>query len=461
MYPGWMVIGTSDPFSDPLAEYEEIVNSARAHSYAAREGLCWLYECENCSSAVTATPGYPFLGVALDPAPWYSAEDPDSEGFLGVIGLAVEGADNSTRQASVTMSTSGTGVIGPTYMGPRALVVRALAVATDECSLQYGLTWLRAQYNTEYNPCGGDMLTFFDCCPCLCPEADTETRLCWARDYDQLGPDEPVCDPTFWPLTYDQLASGPPTDDEWCSWPQNYNRLQIGPPTWTCCVESCVAPYFRQFHNVRVTEGPTVLQRPALHSRGAVAELEFTITCGDPRLHSLPVSAAAQWIEGGDPLMDVETPPPAPSPYPTRTVPSPPVPEVPTFAETWVRSAVPLRGFSDQILPGIRSRVRIRANGTDSGPVRLGLWRGSERIGGYTIPYVAHNTGVVVDGASALAYVNQDFQPLSAFVRDWGGRWPRPLPDLPHGEYLLTVDQDAERPVRLFVDVESVAIGAG
>jgi len=462
VYAGWMVIGSGDPFGDPLAVFEEIINNARAHSYATSKGLCWLYECEDCDSALTATPGFPFESVRADPAPWYSANDPDSEGFLGVIGMEVQGAENSTRQANVMMSTSGIGVIGPTYMGPRTLVIRALAIATDECSLQYGITWLRGRYNAEYNECGGDALTFFDCCPCLCPEAEEGGTTCWATNYNELGPGEPLCAPAFWPNTYNELEAGPPTDDEWCTWPTIYNRLQIGPPTWTCCVESCVAPYFRQFKNVRVTEGPTILNHPKLYSDGAVAELEFTITCGDPRLHSLPVSAAATWVEGGEPVVDVVPPAPRPNPYAsTLPIPNPPVPDLPPLATSWVRSTIPLRGFSDQILQTVAPRVRVRANGTDSGPVRLGLWAGDERIGGYTIPFVASQTGVVVDGRTAMANIDERYEALPGFVRDWAGRFPRELPELPHGEYRLTVDQDATRPVRLRIDVETIALGAG
>jgi hypothetical protein len=32
--------------------------------------------------------------------------------------------------------------------------------------------------------------------------------------------------------------------------------------------------------------------------------------------------------------------------------------------------------------------------------------------------------------------------------------------EVPHGEYTLTVDQDADRPVRLLVDVSLAAVGS-
>lgn len=462
MYPGWMVIGANDPFGDPLATYEEIVNSARAHAYARLAGLCWLYECEECDSAITATPGFPFDGVAADPAPWYDANDPDSESFLGVIGMAVDGADNSTRQANVTMSTSGIGVIGPTYMGPRTLVVRALAIASDDCGLQYGLTWLRGQYNTEFNPCGGDALTFFDCCPCMCPEAEEGGPPCWATNYNELGPSEPACNPEFWPTSYNELIQGPPNDDEWCAWPRIYNRLIVGPPTWSCCIEACIVPYFRQFLNVRVTEGPIVLNRPKLYSGGAVAEIEFTITCGDPRLRSLPVNTVVSvLVDGGEPVVEpMMAMAAASNPYVTTPVLAASALTIEPLATDWVRMTLDLPGFSDQILLSIAPRISIRANGADSGPVRLGLWAGDTRIGGYTIPFVSQSAPVIIDGRTAFTFLDSGIEALPGFVQGWDSRFPGALPDMPHGEYTLTVDQDAALVVPLYVDVETVAVGA-
>jgi hypothetical protein len=508
MYPGWMIIGTQDPIGFP-GDYTEIVNSTRAYAYADYAGLCWLQDCSECDAAAVVTPGYPYTSPITDPAPWYDENDPDSWGFLGVIGLDVEGADNSTRQATVTMGISGIGVIGPTYMGPRTLVIRALAIATDECALQYGLTWLRQQYGTEQNPCGGDSLTFFDCCPCVCPD-DAPGGPCWAETYGELkgtprcigeawwpltyaeetfGPPDPmqwwpdtysqettplvtvtwwpdsyeeeIFGPSsiYWPDTYGELITGPADPfEDWCIWVETYRDLRLGPPDWTCCVDACVTPYMRQYHNVRVTEGPMVLQKPQLNSQGAVAEIEFTIVAGDPVIHAMAVQAARGWVTGGTRV--VETAPliqPFVNPY--RSVPPEPVVAVPALANSWVRETLPIKRLTDQVLLGVEPLVRVRAAGERSGPVRLGLWAGDQRVGGYTIPFVAERSSIIVNGPDAFYRAPGGYEQLSAFVRDWDGRWPRQV-ELPHGDYTLTVDQDADRPVRLLVDVSLAPVGS-
>lgn len=467
MYPGWMIIGTQDPLGE-AGEFTEIVNNPRAFAYANRAGLCWLQDCNECDPAALVIPGWPFVGVKEDPAPWYDQANPDSWGFLGIIGLDVTGEDSSTRTASVTMGINNVGAIGPTYMTPRTMVSRALAIATDECSLQFGLAWLRKQYATQHNPCGGDTMTFFDCCPCVCADPSLPND-CWANTYEELAT-EPACETTWWPATYGELLTGPPgldrsvvvppepippdATDEWCNWIVIYRHLNDGPPQWSCCLNDCVAPYYRQFYNVRVTEGPIVLNSPALNSNGAVAEIEFTIVAADPVVHGTPTRIARAWIEGADPWQDPA--PPAPYVNPYRPTPTPLVEPVQTGP--WVRDTVALPSMDDPVLTGIEPRVSIHANAR-SGPVRLGLWAGETRVAGYTIPFVDPSSQIVVAGKDAYHLSPDGFEKLPVFVRDWDGKWPRQL-DLPHGDYSLTIDQHPDEAVRLFVDVLAAPVGS-
>lgn len=300
MYPGFIAMGADDPFTQPPSEWTEVVNNPRAYAYARKHQLTWLIPCDECDGVETITSkGASFVDVVTDPAPWYDPANPDSNGFYGVLGLEVTGASDSTRQANVSMSITGVGLIGRTYMGPRTMVVRAIAIAEDDCSLEYGLAWLRMNYAQQTNPCGGDPMTYFDCCPCLCDDEGTSGP-CWVVVYRELrdGPD--ACQPQFWPTTYAQLITGPPPPtEEWCSWPIIYRDLRAGPPAWSCCVEACIVPYMRQFHNARVTTGPTILNRP-LMSCGAMAEIEFTIVAADPAPHTMPFTSVRAFI-GGDP----------------------------------------------------------------------------------------------------------------------------------------------------------------
>jgi hypothetical protein len=296
MYVGFITMGADDPFSQPAQEWTEVLNNPRAYAYAKWAGLDWLNPCDECDGVtIVASNGAGYRSPIVDPAPWYAADDPDTWGFLGVIGMEVTGASDSTRQANVSMSINGIGMIGPTYMGPRTMVIRALAIARDDCSLERGLLWLRQQYATQTNPCGGDPMTYFDCCPCVCADEGVAGP-CWAENYGELST-EPVCNPTWWPSTYGELVTGPPDFDEWCDWIDIYRDLRQGPPPWSCCVDDCIVPYMRQFHNARVTAGPTVIRRPEM-SCGALAEIEFTIVAADPVPHSMPFTSARQWLGG-------------------------------------------------------------------------------------------------------------------------------------------------------------------
>jgi len=294
VYPGYLIIGHPDVYGNP-DQATEIVNNPRALTYAAQAGISWLADCDGCEALTLVMAGAPFVNPWDDPAPWYDPNDPDSFGFLGVVGLDVEGAVSSTRQTSVQMGLGGVGVVGPSYMGPRTLVVRAIAIATDDCSLQYGLAWLRDSYHAPTDPCGGDTLTFFDCCPCICETGDMPPD-CWATNYAELR-DGPFCAAGhWWPKTYGEMKAGPPDDSYWCNWVNIYRELRDGPPKWSCCADDCVAPYIRHLYSARVTEGPMLLSNPAMHSGGAMAEIEFTIVAADPHIygpvvHPRPVGA--------------------------------------------------------------------------------------------------------------------------------------------------------------------------
>lgn len=275
-----------------------MVNNERAYAYARWAGLTWLSPCDPCDVVeLIVGDGSRFQSPVLDPAPWYDPDDPDTWGFLGVVGLEVHGDQDSTRRSNVSMGLSGQGIIGPQYMAPREMTVRALALAQDECSLSRGLLWLRGQYGSSKNPCGGDPMTYFDCCPCVCEDDETPGGPCWAHNYLELR-SGPSCDPQWWPATYADVIAGPPAEDEeWCDWPDIYRQLRTGPPAWSCCIDQCVVPYMRQFHNTRVTAGPTILRHPEM-SCGSMVEIEFTIVAADPVPHGMPFMAVREWIGG-------------------------------------------------------------------------------------------------------------------------------------------------------------------
>lgn len=286
-HPGYVAIGLEEP--------REVVNTDRAIAYAnAAGGLPWLLECDACPDlAAVVVDGGEYGAPWSDPAPWFTPRIPDSAGFFGVIGLELAGAEDSTRTASVTTALRGGGVIGLTYNQPRTMTLRAMAVAEADCSLSYGLHWLAEQFMTSQDYCAGDPVSFFDCCPdARCdPTTDVPVGPCWPTTYAGLSAG-PACDPDWWPATYDDLHRGPPylraeSTGDWCDWVGVYHELSTWLPEWNCCHELNVIPRWKSMDNARITAGPTVLSRPSL-SVGALAEIEFEITAGDPVARRMP-----------------------------------------------------------------------------------------------------------------------------------------------------------------------------
>lgn len=297
-YLGYFALGPNvpDPGTPPVFE---LVNSGRAFAYG--EGLAWLDACDDCLD-VDEIFGVPdgYVSIEADPAPWYSDTDADSLDFIGVVGLDATGIDDSTATAPIYQSAGIGGVAGALRFNTRTMVFRVLAIGRNECGLAYGINWLRNLYQLELNICDGDGFYFFDCCPNCGVEPGTESW-CWPADYDALGDPAdpftpnlypantcPTVPPTWWPVTYQDLADGPPVSNTyWCNWPENYRRLTIGPPTYNCDAGTCVLPYVRQFRNTRIIGGPTILQKNVMSDNSVIAQIEFVVVAADPTHYSV------------------------------------------------------------------------------------------------------------------------------------------------------------------------------
>ena len=470
MWAGWMAMGPGDPFA--TTDYFEMVNNARAYAYARNAGIGWLQECTDCEEVAMVVPGGPdFISPILDPAPWYDIDNPDTWGFLGVIGLEVTGDESSTRQVTVTNTLQSGGIIGPPYFGPRTLVFRGILVAIDECSLQAGLDWLRKTTVQSEDPCHGDVLTFFECCPCGCTDdpGDASTP-CWVKTYRELRTDPDACDPDWWPTTYAELIAGPPpTSEDWCTWPRIYLRLKFGEPEWSCCVAECVAPYLRQYHNVRVTEGPIVLSHPAMYSCGAMMEFEVTVVTADPTEYAMPGAQVSLLIGRGEPFdegmglmsLTADDDPfaiPGVTEARTATAVATRTLEAPAQRTSWLRTTAAAEPHPYGTMLSGRAVMIVLRSFADSGEVRLGLWRGGELLGGFWLPFVPAGSMVTIDGMArrTLAELNGTQRPLNGFVRGYDGgplRWPT----LGQGDFTVTVDQEPERATRIAVEVYTAA----
>ncbi len=477
MYPGWMMIGgeTLD------GEFFEIINNQRVFSYADTYGICWLERHTECTNTAYLTPGGPdFHDPASDKAPWYDPLNPDTAGFLGVVGIDVTGSDSSTRTATVTPTLGDGGVIGPLYFGPRTMVIRALAVARDACSLQSGLNWLRCQYQSTTDACTGDTMTFFDCCPCDCPDQQEPGETCWVSTYAELLAGPSLCAPDFWPVTYAQLYNGFVTSEDWCTWLHTYGELATtGPPAWGCCVEPCVVPYLRQFRHVRIIEGPTVLSSwPEMHSGGAFAEIEFTVVAADPNEYTLLTqSLAAVSDGGGTPLTDPTPPaPPTPGSDPFGLLPVirradliPPAIVPPLAPQAWERDAYLIPEPDD------RARLGESVHSIDVLAValterfRIGIWTATiagaadEFVGGWYMPFLPAGDKITIDAMNLIVTTPDATAPggvrrIDAFLRDFDGtalKWIR----APQGDLVVTVDRHPTDIVSVSIAVRSASIG--
>ena len=92
-----------------------------------------------------------------------------------------------------------------------------------------------------------------------------------------------------------------------------------------------------------------------------------------------------------------------------------------------------------------------------AGPLRLGLWTGDYRHAGWSVPWLPANAQLVIEGTSATGVSDGVRRPLPAFLRDWDGRFPRPV-RLAHGEYRVTLDQHPDKAVDVLVEVTMTAM---
>lgn len=350
--------------------------------------------------------------------------------------------------------------------GPRTIVVRGLAVAADSCGLEVGLNWLRCQYETTLTECGTDYLWYLDCCPqCATDPNAPPVSPCWATDYTtlRLGPPDCPVD-TWWPTTYAELRDGPPPEaTEWCTWVFVYRQLTVGLPEFGCDLQQCLVPYLRNFRNVRVTEGPIVLSRQSLSTQGEIAEIEFTIACGDPHEYTPTTMLLA---ESGTPNVAVaDAIPPAPIDNPFRPTPDPQGPQVGgvSMPTEWMRAQfdIPGSGYPRR-LPTTVPNITIAPTGTDMGVTRVGVWKGDDLVGGYAVPFVPD--GGLVDVAAIARQTITEYEgevtTINGFARNYEGRGMVTWPEIPTGDdWYITVDQQADEAVSFDIEVMAAEKG--
>lgn len=482
MYDGYLALGDDVPYT---GERFELINTGRVGAYietwnnTVRQGsnefgkcISWYDDCDECFTAdLLFTNGEGYLSPQSDPAPWYDPNVRDSEAFFGVVGLEITGAEDSTRSATVTAAVAGGGAVSRLRFGPRTIVVRGLAVAADSCGLEVGLNWLRCQYEQTTDDCGNDHLWFLDCCPaCQTDPNAPPAAPCWPDTYNELnnGPADCPAD-TWWPSTYTEFNEGPNPDDldpsphpEWCSWVVLYRQIPVGLPQFSCDVQGCLVPYIRNFQQVRVIEGPIVLNRQSMHGQGEIAEIEFTIACGDPHEYTPTEIVVTEELTPSVAVVD-SLPVVNSNPFnpPSNTPRGPQVGGV-SMPTEWLRAEfeLPGSGYPKRLQTTVPA-ITI-APGENMGVTRVGVWDGDDLIGGYSVPFIPSGGLVDVDAVKQQTITEYDGELLvkNGFARSYTGQGSVTWPELVTGkDYLITVDQAANDAVTFDVEVQAAEKG--
>lgn len=306
------------------------------------------------------------------------------------------------------------------------------------------------------------------------------------------APDD--CPPgVWWPCTYAELRDGPPDLDPlssgWCAWLQFYRDLRRGLPEFSCSVGSCVDPYVRNYRNVRVTDGPTILSRRVMSRMGEIAEIEFTIVAADPAEYSPYVSLLALEIV---PVLTVDDDEPAAlmmksltgaADEPAAAVLRPkrvePVEDVfarghapraerrTRLVETptrWARHEFSVDPVRTTKMTKFVPRVTLTAIDGTAGAVRVGLWRDGELLDGFTVPFIPEGGSVQIDGRAHQTVTEHDgyVQTRSGFAVGFDGG-VRTWPELSFSEAGLrvSVDQEVGKEIALVAEVAMSEKGSG
>ena len=206
MYDGYLALGGI-----------EVLNRARTAAYL-QSLLRGRVEVKRDDAALRTALGHGAY-TSPDNAPWVTGGRAAGKRFLGLFPGSLLGAEDSTREITVTeLSGSGAVMTSPRY-GSHEMRFVAVAYALDEEAMEEGMAWLK------------DVLSNEGC-------SDT-TIGCTGREA----------------------------------------KLFAGLPTTTATATTLT----RVFHRVETTEGPRVMKKYPTTSRGFVMwQIEFTLTAGIP-----------------------------------------------------------------------------------------------------------------------------------------------------------------------------------
>lgn len=148
----------------------EVASNARVLAYLTGSGGRAVVQ-QGCACVAAAAVGdAPYMSPALDPAPWYDADEPESASFGGVWIESIAGLSDSPYVRTATQRLGDGAIKSRGRRQSKTLTVTAWLFAADCCGADYGMRWLTAALYASCTQCSGDELCFLSCCPQTVPE---------------------------------------------------------------------------------------------------------------------------------------------------------------------------------------------------------------------------------------------------------------------------------------------------
>jgi hypothetical protein len=125
----------------------------------------------------------------------------------------------------------------------------------------------------------------------------------------------------------------------------------------------------------------------------------------------------------------------------------------------WKRARLVVTGDTRGVfLGGVMPTITLRPS-ADTGKLRIGLWVVNERLAGWLVPFLPANMVFTIRQGRASGYVDGVLQDLPGQLLDWdGARWPARNQLMPHGSFVLSLDQEPTKAIPVLVDVSVEAV---
>lgn len=158
----WLCLGGTEITSScRTAAYT--INGFRPLNVSVRPCAC----CGTPAQWASAMSDPVYTNPTADAAPWYSASEPDSGDFAGLMVTSVEGLGAGPITRELTQRVNGRGsFVGPKIQSAPVVIVEGFLLGKTCCSVDYGKRWLGTVLQGSCDSdCDGDTLAFLDCCP--------------------------------------------------------------------------------------------------------------------------------------------------------------------------------------------------------------------------------------------------------------------------------------------------------